>query len=69
MLHLNVSLDYVARVQVADCLQVLGECLLWLVLDGVQLVAVFFADFSVYFSWELCTDSYTLRLLEQSFLE
>lgn len=69
VLHLDVSLDHVAWIEVADGLQVLGQCLLGLVLDCVQLVAMLLTYLCIYLSRKFGADCNALGLLEKSLLQ
>ena len=68
LLDFNISLDDVAWVQVPDGLDVLHESLVILLLDTVELIGVFFADFCLDLLWEVGTDRDTVGFLKHSFL-
>ena len=69
MLHFDVTLNYVAWIQVPYGFEVLGQGLFRLILDRVKLVAVFFANFRVYLSRKLRAQRNALRFLEQALFQ
>jgi len=64
--HLNKSLDHIARIQVADRLFVLGDCILEILLV-VEFVCVLLTDLSDDVGWELCVFSDLFSLSKQHF--
>jgi hypothetical protein len=69
LLNLDVPLDNVTWVQMANCFQILVKSLIQLFLFEVKVVSMFFADLSVDFLGEFGAKSDTLSLLEHAFLK
>lgn len=69
VLHLNITLDDVARIEVTNCLDVLLECLFGTLLLSIQLVGVLLRDLCADFTWKVCPLCNHLRFLEHGLLE
>ena len=69
MLHLDVALNHVTRIQVAYCLDVLGQRFFRPLLLLIQLVSVLLANLSVDFAREVGSQGDVSCLWEHSFLQ